>query len=1340
MTNESAAPAERVALAFQERYWRDEAEGRTASLSGYLELWPDHQRVVAREYLLLRGATAAAEEATETPDRVGPYLLEEEVGRGGQGLVYRAVDSRLGRTVALKVLTGLGPGAEKQIARFKREAEVTARLDHPGICGVHDAGIQDGRPFIAMRFVKGESLGERISRTRGESLDGAATSFLDLSVADDAPGAGESTEVDAIVARMERSQLDAMLLVFEKAARALHAAHEAGVVHRDVKPGNIMITDAGEPILLDFGLASDDSEDGQSLTMTGDLFGTPAYMSPEQIAGQRIHLDARSDVYSLGVTLYEALTLRRPWTAPTREALYQAIMTKEAPDPRRFNRAISRDLRVVLECALEKDRDRRYSSAEAFADDLAAVRKGLPVAAIQIGVLGRTWRWAKRRPARAALVAAIALGLPLVAGLAGIVWANREDIRDQELAVIAEKVEAHLERGFEQMESRNPESARPEFEAAIALDPSEPLAQAGRAYSFLMEEAPERALASLEAARAHLDPPDRLALVEAQVLETSGREREAAARRASAPPPADADGWFIAGLESGYRKTNASVEPTPRDRDAAEKAMQHYLRAVHAARSARLIYHLRLLSAAEYARDAETTSATADAIEALWSGSKVAWRGISAGVLPFDEARAIRAQRRAIELDPRDPTSLVGGGLLLARRGDRDEARDLLARAEALGLPDGTIRVRFAQAHLAAGDVEKARGLLEAYVDANPRSFTGRNVLAEARFEAGDGEGAVEVLRDLVADEPRSAVLARNLAQVLLQVGRYEESRAVARSTLELDDSAVTPRLLIVKADLKEDRLDEAREALAEALTHEFLGADDLMAASTHLIALGEPARALELLDTRPDIAGNSAGCWHQRGRALDLLGRYEESLAAFERCFELRPRGEGAASNVIVLNLKLQRWEKALEAYEEAMRLDPTDAVSIEQGCRALLRLGRDEETLRAAERFIELRPERAFGYGARALALEKLGRPAEAEESARRAIAIAPESADAHRALGVSLIRQKRADEGLASFREAYRLDPANELNLRNLRVMLVDRKLWPEAAPLLDAAIALDPDDAELRVERARCMFLSDRSRLDRGDLRRAVELEPGNARFHYMLALIEGEIGDSGASLPIFDHAIELARDDPRFAPDVATWERARALRISVRLEEIYAAEGLEAAIAAAEDFLERYPASEPIERKLSTLEADRALGEDERRERRIGLAISHDRIAREAASAPRRLRALLALAALRPEDSKVRNIVAWLKVDPEGDSSIRDPEGALPHAQEAVRLGGRRDANDLDTLGVTLFALGRVAEAIAVQEEVLRLMNGAPVKGLTVETAQDRLRRYRDAGASAEDGR
>ena len=168
----------------------------------------------------------------------------KELGRGGQGVVYLAEDTRLHRKVALKVLTGLGPGSEESVQRFRREAEVASKLEHPGICGVHDAGVANGTPYIAMHYVEGTTLAHRISGTKSES----------------------QTTSNATTTKNE---IPEVLRVFEKVAQALHAAHEAGIIHRDIKPGNIMVTAAGEPVILDFGLARAEDLEHQTLTQNG---------------------------------------------------------------------------------------------------------------------------------------------------------------------------------------------------------------------------------------------------------------------------------------------------------------------------------------------------------------------------------------------------------------------------------------------------------------------------------------------------------------------------------------------------------------------------------------------------------------------------------------------------------------------------------------------------------------------------------------------------------------------------------------------------------------------------------------------------------------------------------------------------------------------------------------------------------------------------------------------------------------------------------------------------------------------------------------------------------------
>ena len=322
------------------------------------------------------GLIAEPVEITRTPERVGDYRLLRRLGGGGMGEVYLAEQQRLGRQVALKLMRPGHAVSRTARARFRREIDAVAGVDHAGICPVLDAGEIDGVPFLAMRYLDGETLAQRILRARET-------------------GGVPVEEGVALV---------------EKVAAALHAAHEKGLVHRDVKPGNVMVTESGEPVLLDFGLARLDEEDDEAgLTRSGDRLGTPAYMAPEQVAGQAV--DRRTDVYGLGATLYELLTGRPPFEGPTREALYRRILAGESSRASTHNPRVPRDLEIVLETALDPDPARRYQTARDFADDLRRVRAREPVRAKPLPVGLRARRWVQRHPVASVAMASLALGL-----------------------------------------------------------------------------------------------------------------------------------------------------------------------------------------------------------------------------------------------------------------------------------------------------------------------------------------------------------------------------------------------------------------------------------------------------------------------------------------------------------------------------------------------------------------------------------------------------------------------------------------------------------------------------------------------------------------------------------------------------------------------------------------------------------------------------------------------------------------------------------------------------------------------------------------------------------------
>src|SRR6476660_327582 len=311
---------------------------------------------------------------------LGDYELLEEVGRRGQGVVFRARLKSLNRTVALKVI---GPGqwaTKAHLKRFRLEAEAAASLDHACIVPIYEVGERAGQCYFSMEFVEGGQL-------------------------------------DEVVKHVPMSIRQAVQLV-AKVARTVHYAHEHGILHRDIKPGNILLDVKGEPHLTDFGLARL-VESESTITRTVEVLGTPGYMAPEQAAGNNAGLTSPTDVYGLGAVLYQLLTSHPPFAGGTTYETIKLLLETEPRLPRLWNAKIDRDISTICVKCLEKDPQRRYSSALALAEDLERWLRHEPIQARRIGVFGRGKKWLRRNPTAAGI---IVLSLALIAALGVIVW------------------------------------------------------------------------------------------------------------------------------------------------------------------------------------------------------------------------------------------------------------------------------------------------------------------------------------------------------------------------------------------------------------------------------------------------------------------------------------------------------------------------------------------------------------------------------------------------------------------------------------------------------------------------------------------------------------------------------------------------------------------------------------------------------------------------------------------------------------------------------------------------------------------------------------------------------
>ncbi len=931
--------------------------------------------------------------------RIGPYEVVRELARGGMGAVLVARRAGLDRQVALKVmLSGDAAGAE-EVERFLTEARVAARLKHPNIVGILDVGTDGNRPYLVMDLIDGQSL----------------------------------------KAKLERGPLDPREAaeLCRDVAKALAYAHGQAVLHRDIKPHNILVTKDGTPVITDFGLAKDVGEGvARGQTKTGQVMGTPAYMPPEQAEGHSELVDRRADVYSLGATLYEALVGEAPFQGATPLNIITQVLSKDPVPPRRRRPDVDRDLDTIVLRCLEKEPERRYPTAAALADDLDRWLSDEPITARPATLVDRARKWARRNRA-VATVLTVCGGLLLAGALGGGVWAIRATERARAQAA-AEGREATERRGLEEVRAvvedcRRRLAPRPEGDLTGA-----PIDERLRRYrqpvstALALLAATERWLA-LE--RAFERPAGDVERARAAVL-TAARGLEGLANESEQWSVSDHAVGSVAQVDSAEGVIAARALEEARLAAIARRVDGPFELAARGLLERSGPFALQL-AAAEMAAagDDETAARVALRLDRVSDDLARRLREALRGAAPPDRRarldEALAAWFGAVGADDvlppaplleRPGPSAVGtdGLELLAQVGRRlgsgsGGADGAVPLGDALAARVGTDHVEEVRLALAAlqalGKRPRSRDALDLYLRVEPRlELAAQALQALAALYDPDAPGP----------DPGQALGARlggprglelQGAQLFRGRGAPEELvrsiEASARRAPSGERSSPAPREggpvdARIAALRRNERLAPSELEVALAWLDRAIGGtgdtvENRWTRAMGRLQAGERRGALEDLDVAVERKPRDAVLHFQRARLRWTSGDREGAIADLDVAIATNPT-MGLAFNVRAqLRLQARRLDLALRDADEAVRLRPDVPDVWIVRARVRVALGRAKEALEDAERGLAARPDDPTGLTTRGDARRCLGDLTGAAADFDAALARAPDDLSA-------------------------------------------------------------------------------------------------------------------------------------------------------------------------------------------------------------------------------------------------------------------------------------------------------------------------------------------------------